>query len=67
MRRVGVPQVVRMKISGHKTDSMERRCVDAEDLSFAKELLERRMKRPEIVTKNVTITGEMAKPGDTRA
>ncbi len=47
MRRAGVPQVVRMKISGHKTDSMERRynIVDAEDLSIAKELLERRMKK----------------------
>jgi integrase len=46
MRRAGVPQVVRMKISGHKTDSMKRRydIVDAEDLSIAKELLERRMK-----------------------
>jgi integrase len=45
MRRAGVPQVVRMKISGHKTDSMERRynIVDTEDLSIAKELLERRM------------------------
>ena len=45
MRRAGIPQVVRMKISGHKTDSMERRynIVDTEDLSIAKELLERRM------------------------
>jgi integrase len=44
MRRAGVPQVVRMKISGHKTDSMERRynIVDTEDLSIAKELMERR-------------------------
>jgi len=34
-----------MKISGHKTDSMERRysIVDTEDLSIAKEFLERRM------------------------
>jgi hypothetical protein len=34
-----------MKISGHKTDSMERRynIVDTEDLRIAKELLERRM------------------------
>ena len=66
MRRAGVPQVVRMKISGHKTDSMERRynIVNAEDLSIAKELLDRRMKRPEIVTKNVTITGDLAKPGN---
>ncbi len=56
MRRAGVPQVVRMKISGHKTDSMERRynIVDAEDLSLAKVLLERRMN----VTKNVTAKGK---------
>ena len=42
MRRAGVPQVVRMKISGHKTDSMERRynIVDVEDLSIAKHLME---------------------------
>ena len=46
MRRAGVPQVIRMKISGHKTDSMERRynIVDADDLSIAKEFMERRMK-----------------------
>jgi hypothetical protein len=39
------PQVVRMKISGHKTDSMERRynIVDVDDLSIAKEFMERRM------------------------
>jgi len=44
MRRAGIPQVIRMKISGHKTDSMERRynIVDAEDLVNARELLERR-------------------------
>ena len=42
MRRPGVPQVVRMKISGHKTDSMERRysIVDAEDLSIDRELMD---------------------------
>ena len=44
MRRAGIPQVIRMKISGHKTDSMERRynIVDAEDLSIAKQLMENR-------------------------
>ena len=46
MRRAGVPQVVRMKISGHKTDSMERRynIVDADDLTIAKRLMESRAK-----------------------
>jgi integrase len=45
MRRAGIPQVIRMKISGHKTDSMERRynIVDSEDLVNARELLERRL------------------------
>ena len=52
MRRAGVPHVVRMKISGHKTDSMERRynIVDDEDLTVAKALIEKRMS----VTENVT-------------
>jgi integrase len=46
MRRAGVPQVVRMKISGHKTDSMERRynIVDGDDISIAKALMEKRTK-----------------------
>jgi integrase len=46
MRRDGVPQVIRMKISGHKTDSMERRynIVDGDDLAVAKEFMERGMK-----------------------
>jgi integrase len=45
MRRAGVPQVVRMKISGHKTDSMERRynIVDNEDIGNAQELMEQWM------------------------
>lgn len=44
MRRAGVPQVVRMRISGHRTDSMERRynIVDVDDIRAAKELMQRR-------------------------
>ena len=43
MRRAGVSQVVRMRITGHRTDSMERRynIVDVEDLKAAKMLMER--------------------------
>lgn len=38
MARGGASQSLRMKISGHKTDSMERRCkiTDMEDLTLAK-------------------------------
>ena len=71
MRRAGIPQVIRMKISGHKTDSMERRynIVDAEDLQMAKELLQNRRKTPETnpvtVTETVTTPGKPGIPGDT--
>jgi integrase len=71
MRRAGIPQVIRMKISGHKTDSMERRynIVDAEDLQMAKELLQNRRKSPEkepvTVTKTVTTPGKQGISGDT--
>jgi integrase len=43
MRRAGVPQVVRIRISGHRTDSMERRynIVDVDDIRAAKELMQR--------------------------
>jgi len=58
MRRDGVPQVIRMKISGHKTDAMERRysIVDDDDLEMAKRLMEERGARRQIVTKNVTVS-----------
>lgn len=44
MRRAGIPQAIRMKISGHKTTSMEQRynIVDSEDLASARQLLEHR-------------------------
>ena len=54
MRRAGVPQVTRMAISGHKTDSMERRynIVDGDDLRSAKEMMEQRRKPAKVtVTK----------------
>lgn len=53
MRRAGVLQVIRMKISGHKTDSMERRynIVDVDDLSIAKEFMESRIKAAETAGK----------------
>jgi integrase len=46
MRRAGVPQVVRMRITGHRTDSMERRynIVDTDDIKAAKELMQQRQK-----------------------
>jgi integrase len=46
MRRSGVPQVVRMGISGHRTDSMERRyhIVDIDDVQSAKELMQKKRK-----------------------
>jgi integrase len=49
MRRAGVPQVVRMRITGHRTDSMERRynIVDIEDIKSAKELLQRKTRHDE--------------------
>ncbi|HLG95246.1 MAG TPA: site-specific integrase [Bryobacteraceae bacterium] len=42
MRRAGVSQVVRMRITGHRTDSMERRynIVDTDDIKTAKTLME---------------------------
>jgi integrase len=73
MRRAGIPQVIRMKISGHKTDSMERRynIVDSEDLQMAKELLQNRRRTPENtsenVTNNVTTAGKTGIPEDTGA
>jgi integrase len=47
MRRDGVPQVVRMRISGHRTDSMERRynIVDSDDIEMARGLMEKRGER----------------------
>jgi integrase len=71
MRRAGIPQVIRMKISGHKTDSMERRynIVDADDLNMARELLQNRRKGlPDgagTVTNTVTTKGKTEGPGDT--
>ena len=46
MRRAGVPQVVRMKITGHRTDSMERRynIVDIDDIKSAREMMQKRKK-----------------------
>jgi integrase len=54
MRRAGIPQVVRMKISGHKTDSMERlyNIVDAADLCHAREMLDKKMERPGTVAES---------------
>ena len=42
MRRAGVSQIVRMRITGHRTDSMERRynIVDVEDIRTAQQQME---------------------------
>ncbi len=66
-RRAGVPQVIRMKISGHKTDSMERRynLVDADDLSIAKEFMKRRMKAAQNVAEVSRSSDQPRYPGDT--
>jgi integrase len=49
MRRAGVPQVVRTRILGHRTDSMERRynIVDVDDIRAAKELMQRKANNKE--------------------
>ena len=54
MRRAGVPQVVRMRITGHSTDSMERRynIVDVEDLKTAKLQIEARSIGERIASEN---------------
>jgi integrase len=59
MRDAGVPQSIRMQISGHKTDSMERRysIVDREDIVIAKALMEKRVRRSEIVPEIVPTLG----------
>jgi integrase len=43
IRRAGVPQVVSMRIAGHRTDSRKRRynIVDIEDIKTARQLMER--------------------------
>ena len=48
-----------MQISGHKTDSMERRygIVDREDIVIAKALMEKRVRRSEIVPEIVPTLG----------
>jgi hypothetical protein len=71
MRRAGIPQVIRMKISGHKTDSMDGRynIVDADDLNMARELLQNRRKTAsdglENVTTHVTTPPKTSIPADT--
>ena len=46
MRRASDPQVVRMRITGHRTDSTERRynIVDIDDIKSAREMMQKRKK-----------------------
>jgi len=68
MRRAGIPQVIRMKISGHKTDSMERRynIVDADDLQMARELLQNRRRASEITGSAITEKGTTPQESEKR-
>jgi hypothetical protein len=62
-----VPQVVRTKISDHKTDSMERyNIVDADDMKMAKSLMGKRMRISETVVETVVVLRKPEKPGDTQ-
>ncbi len=58
MRRAGVPQVVRMRITGHRTDSMERRynIVDTDDIKAAKELMERLEPEPKTTRRSIRLS-----------
>jgi hypothetical protein len=58
MRRAGISQVIRIKISGTRPTAMERRynIVDADELQMAKELLRNRRRTPENKGDGVTET-----------
>ncbi len=64
MRRAGVPQVIRMKISGHKTDSMERRynITGVEDVKIAKDLMGTWIR--DIESASATVVKTVATEGD---
>jgi len=66
MRKSNVPQVIRMKISGHKTDSMERRynIADDTDLQFAKTLIEQRQNVTEMAENVAETYRSCANRGD---
>jgi integrase len=51
MRNAGVPQTIRMRIMGHRTDSMDRRygIIDDSDIEIAKRLMEAARKPQETV------------------
>jgi integrase len=68
MRRAGVPQVMRMKISGHKTDSMERRydIAGEEGLDIARDLMARRMNGGEGVNPATDLAKDLAELAEFR-